>query len=121
LFQDEKKELLKKHAEKDKDGRPVKQTIQTPRGPFEDYMIKGGAGEGSSFAKELEKLHVKYKSAIDEYVVKSNKYNEGIDLESGFEPHMCPESLLPEKGIPQAAMNGLIFMIKEETKKKSKK
>jgi len=120
-FQKEKKDILKKHAEKDSKGLPIKDKIQSPQGFIDDYLIKGGTEEGSPFARDLEKLKAKYKKEIDEWEIQAKKYNESLEMESDFEPHMVTEDLLPEKGIPQAAMNGLVYMITEETKPSSKK
>ncbi len=120
-FQEERKELLKKHAEKDSRGVPVKDKVQTPQGFVDDYVIKGGTEEGSPFFKDNEKLKAKYKKEIDEWGDQVKKYNDSLEMESEFEPFMVPSDLLPEKGIPQAAMNGLVYMITEEEKPAEKK
>jgi len=119
-FMDEKTKLLQKHAEHDDKDRPITNIVQSVEGPIENYTLKGGAGPGSPFATDLEKLKTKYRKAIGEREEQVKKYNQFLEEESDFEPHMVTEDLLPEKGIPQAAMNGLIFMIKEEEKKPRK-
>ena len=123
-FQDfvkEKSELLKKHAEKDKNDNPIiDNVVESIEGPITNYMIKGGVSPGSPFVIELEKLKTKYKKDIDEREKQVNDYNDFLGTESEFEPHMVTEELLPEKGIPQKAMDGLIFMIKEEGKKSNR-
>lgn len=122
-FLKEKTDLLNKHAERDENGRPVKSIIETPEGLIDNYTIKGGNAPGSPFAKDLEALKHKYKNEITQREQQVECYNEHLESESDFEPFMVPESLLPEKGIPQSAMNGLFFMIAEEAphKKSSKK
>jgi uncharacterized protein YhaN len=121
-FLKEKGDLLNKHAERDENGRPVKNIIETSEGLIDNYTIKGGVGAGSPFSKDLETLKSKFKSDITQREQQVERYNDHLGSESDFVPHMVPESLLPEKGIPQAAMNGLIFMITEEnTNKKPSK
>ncbi|HUU99456.1 MAG TPA: hypothetical protein VMW32_00700 [Bacteroidales bacterium] len=117
-FMKEKTKLLQKHAERDDKGRPVVNIINSIEGPIENYTLKGGSAPGSPFAADLEKLKARYKKDIEERESQTMAYNEFLEKESEFEPHMVTEDLLPEKGIPQAAMNGLIYMIKEEEKKK---
>jgi len=115
-FIDEKTKLLQKHAERDDKDRPVTKIINSIEGPIENYTLRGGSGPGSPFAKDLEKLKLKHKKEIEEREEQVKKYNQFLEEKSDFDPHMITEDLLPEKGIPQAAMNGLIFMIKEEPK-----
>jgi len=112
-----KTELLKKHAEKDKNGNPViESVVPSIEGTITNYRIKGGSGPGAPFTVDLEKLKAKHKKDLDEREKQENDYNEFLEVESEFEPHMITEDLLPEKGIPQKAMDGLIYMIKEEKK-----
>ena len=120
-FMDEKIKLLQKHAERDDKDRPITNIVQSAEGPIENYTLRGGSGPGSPWAIDLDKLKNKHKVALEERNKQVEKYNQFLDEESDFDPHMVTEDLLPEKGIPQAAMNGLIFMIKEEGKTKKQR
>jgi len=114
-FMKEKSELLKRLAEKDENGKPVIGSVaESIEGPVVHYKIKGGTNPGSPFAKELDELRDKYKEDIEKREKQEDDYNNFIITESEFEPHMITDDLLPEKGIPQKAMDGLIYMIKEE-------
>jgi len=113
MFQDEKTKLLQQHAVRDDKDRPITKIVNSIEGPIENYALEGGSAPGSPFANDLEKLKNKYKNDITERDAQVEKYNQFLEEKSEFEPHMVTEDLLPEKGIPQAAMNGLIYMIKE--------
>jgi DNA-binding transcriptional regulator PaaX len=117
LFMDEKTKLLEKHAERDEQGKAITNMINSPGGPITNYRIKGGVGPGSVFAGELERLKKKHQTALDERTKQEEAYERFLDEESDFIPHMVTEDLLPDKGIPQRAMDALLFMIKDETDK----
>lgn len=106
-FESKRMELVKAHAVADENGDPT-QTFDTAGAPtgFEILDLE-------VFKSEVDELAAEYKEVIDLYEGAKVSYNESLELESDFEPHMVQFSELPE-GITQAQMDLIMFMVDEE-------
>ena len=123
-YTDARQKLLKEFAKKDENGDPTMQTRFIDGRQQESYVIPGIGDDKSDFNVKMDKLKEEYEKVIDDQKEREEKYDEHLDEEcDDFTPYMVDWNLIPEN-LPQEAMDGVHYMIKEsetESKPKSKR
>lgn len=117
-YQEKEQELSKKFCRKDKDGKNIFLPFEDER--LKRFDINGFDDPASAYSTELKSLKKSFKSAIEEQEKKMEDFNDFLKDESDFEPYLIPLDLVPED-LPQSAMDGILFMIKDEEPEKSTK
>ena len=92
-YNQERIALAERHANKDKKEKPLK--IMTSTG--EEYDLRDENGEQKiEFTKAFEELKIKYKETLDKRTKQLEKYNESLEEEFEFEPHLISITLIPD-------------------------
>lgn len=121
-FVSKREELAKKHSAKDSKGNPkfISEVIFGRQQMV--YDIPKKEDTGSKFRLELAELEEEYSEAIKKQTEKERKYEEEfLDDDTEFVPHMVELKLLEQnEKCPQAVMDRIYWMIKEEEEQKNK-
>lgn len=113
-FTEERQALLKEHADKDENGDPIVQISMVNGQRRETFKIPGINNKDNKFTLEMDKLKKKYKKELDEQEAKEKGYeNHLVVTVDQFVPITVDMKLVPD-GLSQEAMDGVIFMIREE-------
>lgn len=121
-FISKREELAKRFCAKDEKGK-LKFITEVLNGrPQMVYDIPDREKPESDFRVELALLEEEYAEAIKGQTEKERKYEEEfLDDESEFEPHMVELKLLEQnEKCPQAVMDKIYWMIKEDDPPKTK-
>ena len=114
----ERKKILQEFAKKDENGDPIVRASVVAGQQKETYLIPGISDKNNEFNVKLDKLQKKFKKEIDEQATKEEEYDKHLDAEAtDFVPIMVEWKMVPESGLSQQAMDGALFMIKEEPTK----
>jgi len=120
-FADARQDLLKEFANKDENGDPIVRTKWVGNQQRESFIIPGINDKTNEFNVRMDKLKEENKKAIDEQDEKETKYDEHLETEcDDFTPLYVDWNIVPEN-LPQEAMDGVQFMIKQSEEKPAAK
>lgn len=127
-YRKEDRELSERFCSRDENGKAMQFPIGLPEQQMVKYIIHGEGDPESEYSMKLAALKEKYKGTIEEMEKKEKDFDDYLKEKVDLEKLVLAEidyNQVPLENLPQKAIDGLIFIIRDpegtEQKKKPQK